>query len=256
MSHRPQGKPFIAITKIVNWTMHKYCPAQEGTWDCWYWAGGWAWIDNVSNETAQQSIEEADEVFFESNWSKDEPRNTLAILLDRQGEGNVFGSQGVRTMKASDLKPGQFFEFDIDKRKTRCRRTATGYEYIVEIPEEDFTEAPVTPLAVTGWDDEPQSEPAPLQLREGVEYVSRDGSYRTRVKPETKAGDFYKWGGDTKGYVYSDSGRIFEHREHPHDLIAEVPPPVEPVQFKAGDWLLNKVRHEKQVRLSPFKDMY
>lgn len=61
-------------------------------------------------------------------------------------------------MKASDLKPGQFFEFDIDKRKTRCRRTATGYEYIVEIPEEDFTEARVTPLAVTGWDDEPQSE--------------------------------------------------------------------------------------------------
>lgn len=199
-------------------------------------------------------------------------------------------------MKASELKPGQFFEFDIDKRKTRCRRTATGYEYIVEIPEEDFTEAPVNPLAVTGWDDEPQSEqrfpprpgdwvvalrdqrnvkkgtaykiysqncqqirfdhdkdyywiqdfrhakpsevppvqskPAPLQLREGAWYRRRDGQIvgPVRERPGTWRQKWIIYDG-VDGESYHDDGHWnVQKYQMSLDLIAEVPPPVEPVQ--------------------------
>lgn len=69
-------------------------------------------------------------------------------------------------------------------------------------------------------------EPAPLQLREGAWYRRRDGEVVGPAElkdPDTRQPWSVVW-------WYPDSGRFIHYKreDHPYDLIAEVPPPVEP----------------------------
>lgn len=88
-------------------------------------------------------------------------------------------------MQASDLKPGQFFEFEPTKERRLCIAQLDDGRcmFVTKLPRNPDRQViyaidgccqslEVTPLSVTGWDDEPQPTVEPLQLREGWRWVA------------------------------------------------------------------------------------
>lgn len=186
-------------------------------------------------------------------------------------------------MKASELKPGQFFEFvgtryvvvGIDKNSPHllCCVCQTGRKFEITWI---IAQNEVTPLAVTGWDDEPSMstgpipqgwacmmntqtgekrlvpcdevfppDPPKLQLREGAYYRRRDGEvvgplYKTDNDecPECpwRASDIR----DNPYRSWSHDGKYDPDETEPddYDLIAEAPP-VEHVRPAIADAIEN-----------------
>ena len=79
-------------------------------------------------------------------------------------------------MKASELKPGQFFKF-VD-HSTRYRRVKHESRCVYYIDAECqlhwcAPDLEVTPLAVTGWDDEPQTDVAEQFVEIAIDHHQR-----------------------------------------------------------------------------------
>ncbi len=162
-------------------------------------------------------------------------------------------------MKASELKPGQFFECDNVRRLCVCVHQLDGKcRYAVKDWERLFTMDGDTEVnAVDGWDDELKQD-AELKQRiaeldrkavEAIESLIHNAQMkqldfdRTRLDPElVRATSFYQ--GYRNACVMAaellgakNVWRLVRPRE---DSTPEAPPVAkpEPEQFKAGDWVV------------------
>jgi hypothetical protein len=59
-------RAFIAVVTVGSiFTIRKFRPQPNGSWDVWRWEGGWTYHDNVGQQTASDWQESADEVYYE-----------------------------------------------------------------------------------------------------------------------------------------------------------------------------------------------